>query len=71
MNSYSQLIQSLQNPALYPHKTESFKIIETHISWVLLTGSYAYKIKKTAESWFSRLFQSGKNANIIAMKSCV
>ncbi len=46
MNSYSQLIQSLQNPALYPHKAESFKIIETHISWVLLTGRYAYKIKK-------------------------
>ena len=23
-----------------------FKIVETHISWVLLTGYYAYKIKK-------------------------
>ncbi|SHE23712.1 AAA family ATPase [methanotrophic endosymbiont of Bathymodiolus puteoserpentis (Logatchev)] len=41
-----QLIRSLQNPVLYPHPVDSFKLIETHISWVLLTGSYAYKIKK-------------------------
>lgn len=41
-----QLIKSLQNTALYPHPVDSFKLIETHISWVLLTGSYAYKIKK-------------------------
>jgi len=42
----AQLIKSLQNPALYPHSVDSFKLIETHISWVLLTGSYGYKIKK-------------------------
>ncbi|MHC6223970.1 bifunctional aminoglycoside phosphotransferase/ATP-binding protein [Pseudomonas sp. X10] len=40
------LINALQNPALYPHPVESFQLIETHISWVLLTGEYAYKIKK-------------------------
>ena len=46
MKKYSLLIQSLQNPALFPHEVVCFKIIETHISWVLLTGHYAYKIKK-------------------------
>ena len=40
------LIAALQNPALYPHPVEQFQVIETHISWVLLTGEYAYKIKK-------------------------
>lgn len=40
------LITALQNPALYPHPVEGFQLIETHISWVLLTGEYAYKIKK-------------------------
>lgn len=40
------LISALQNPALYPHAVEGFQLIETHISWVLLTGEYAYKIKK-------------------------
>jgi aminoglycoside phosphotransferase family enzyme/predicted kinase len=40
------LIAALQNPALFPHPIENFQVIETHISWVLLTGSFAYKIKK-------------------------
>ncbi|MCD6048556.1 MAG: aminoglycoside phosphotransferase [Gammaproteobacteria bacterium] len=40
------LIQALQNPALYDHPVESFRVIETHISWVILTGHFAYKIKK-------------------------
>ncbi|MGV8783624.1 hypothetical protein ACV35H_33485, partial [Pseudomonas aeruginosa] len=39
------LIAALQNPALYPHPVERFEVIETHISWVLLTGPSAYKIK--------------------------
>jgi aminoglycoside phosphotransferase family enzyme/predicted kinase len=31
----------------YPHPvTEPIRVIETHISWVLLTGVYAYKVKK-------------------------
>jgi len=46
------LIESLQNPALYPHPVDGFKLIETHISWVLLTGSYAYKIKKPLDLGF-------------------
>ena len=40
------LIAALQNPALYPHPVDGFSVIETHISWVVLTGPYAYKIKK-------------------------
>ena len=40
------LISALQNPALYAHPVDGFQLIETHISWVLLTGEYAYKIKK-------------------------
>jgi aminoglycoside phosphotransferase family enzyme/predicted kinase len=40
------LIAALQDPALFPHAVDGFKVIETHISWVLLTGPYAYKIKK-------------------------
>ena len=40
------LIAALQNPSLYPHKIDGFQVIETHISWVILTGPYAYKLKK-------------------------
>ena len=43
----SELIASLLKPEVYPHPVESLKLIETHISWVILTGAYAYKIKKS------------------------
>lgn len=46
------LIDALQNPALYPHPVGSFRVIETHISWILLTGLYAYKIKKPVDLGF-------------------
>lgn len=46
------LIEALQNPALYPHPVEGFEVIETHISWVLLTGDYAYKLKKPVNFGF-------------------
>lgn len=46
------LLNALQNPALFDHDVESFQLIETHISWVILTGSYAYKIKKPMDFGF-------------------
>jgi hypothetical protein len=30
----------------YPHATGPIELVETHVSWVLLTGEYAYKIKR-------------------------
>lgn len=42
----SALIQNLQQASLYPHPVQGFQLIETHISWLLLTGSVVYKIKK-------------------------
>lgn len=46
------LITSLQNRALYDHAVEKFEVIETHISWVLLTGEFVYKIKKPVNFGF-------------------
>jgi len=40
------LIQALHRPAGYDHPVRNIELVETHISWVLLTGTYAYKIKK-------------------------
>ncbi|MBI4357122.1 MAG: AAA family ATPase [Gammaproteobacteria bacterium] len=42
----SPLIQALQNPSLFEHPVTRFRVFETHISWILLTGPFAYKIKK-------------------------
>lgn len=46
------LIRALQDPSLYPHPVSGFEVIETHISWILLTGTYAYKIKKPVDLGF-------------------
>ena len=46
------LVAALRNPALYPHPVQRVGLIETHISWVLLTGAYAYKIKKPVNLGF-------------------
>jgi len=40
------LIDALRDPRCYPHAVARVELIETHISWVLLTGEYAYKIRK-------------------------
>ncbi|MCG7200909.1 AAA family ATPase [Marinobacter pelagius] len=50
--SGNTLIQALQNPALYEHPVRDFRVIETHISQVILTGDYAYKIKKPMDFGF-------------------
>lgn len=46
------LIESMQNPTLFSHPIDKFEVIETHISQVLLTGSYVYKIKKPVNFGF-------------------
>ena len=40
------LIQSLLHGGSFGHPIEDVRVVDTHISWVLLTGDFAYKIKK-------------------------
>jgi ABC-type Fe3+/spermidine/putrescine transport system ATPase subunit/aminoglycoside phosphotransferase family enzyme/predicted kinase len=40
------LIAGLLLANAYPHPVGTPRLIETHISWVILAGEYAYKIKK-------------------------
>lgn len=40
------MIAALLRPAAYDHQVGTIDLIETHISWVLLSGPYAYKLKK-------------------------
>ncbi len=46
------LIAALQNPDVYDHPVDEVSLIETHISWVILTGEFAYKIKKAVNFGF-------------------
>lgn len=47
-----QLVQALLDPACYGHPVESVTVRETHISWVLLAGEFAYKLKKVVNFGF-------------------
>ena len=39
-------IQAMLKPEIYDHHVKACQLIETHISWVILTGNFVYKIKK-------------------------
>lgn len=46
-SNQTELISFLcRNRDAYPHKVSKIALEETHISWVILTGQIAYKIKK-------------------------
>src|ERR1700730_5922413 len=47
----AKLVESLRKPAVFGPGTGAAPaaVIETHISYVLLTGQYAYKIKKAVD----------------------
>lgn len=47
-----KLIAALRDPRCYKHRAKTVRIMETHISWVLLAGRYAYKIKKAVNLGF-------------------
>jgi uncharacterized protein len=51
--SLPDVIQQMLQPGFYPHSvTEPLRLIQTHASFVLLTGDYAYKIKKPVNFGF-------------------
>ena len=46
------LIAALMKPGVYDHPVKKCQLIETHASWVILTGTIAYKIKKPVNLGF-------------------
>jgi aminoglycoside phosphotransferase family enzyme/predicted kinase len=46
--------EALRQPECYPHPVDprGVGIVETHISWIFLTGSFAYKLKKPVDLGF-------------------
>ena len=41
-----ELIVALAQGDAFDHPVENIRVLDTHISWVLLTGDFAYKLKK-------------------------
>jgi uncharacterized protein len=46
------LIAALLRPEAYPHSADRLRLHETHVSWVVLAGGFAYKIKKPVDFGF-------------------
>ena len=46
------LIKALCQPSIFPHASNDLTLLETHISWVILCGDFAYKIKKALDLGF-------------------
>ena len=46
IKAFEPVIRALLKPEAYPHPVADLHLLETHLSWVILTGPYAYKIKK-------------------------
>lgn len=47
-----RLVARLRDAACFPHPCGEISLIETHISFVLLTGGFAYKLKKAVNLGF-------------------
>jgi aminoglycoside phosphotransferase family enzyme/predicted kinase len=54
------LIKALLSPDAYPHPTGRITLVQTHISWVILTRDYVYKIKKPVDFGFLNYSTLGK-----------
>ncbi len=51
--SIPTLIKQMLKPDFYPHPvSKKIQLVQTHISYVLLTGDYAYKVKKPVNFGF-------------------
>lgn len=48
----THILGSLRKPSAYPVKTVAIELIQTHISWLLLTDSHVFKIKKPVNFGF-------------------
>jgi aminoglycoside phosphotransferase family enzyme/predicted kinase len=46
------ILKSLLKPEAYPEPTTKVDMVQTHVSWIFLTDSHAYKIKKPVDFGF-------------------
>ncbi|MDJ0751444.1 MAG: AAA family ATPase [Woeseiaceae bacterium] len=46
IESAEALVGSLSHRSAYDHRVGNIRVLDTHISWIVLTGDFAYKIKK-------------------------
>ena len=52
MSLHPEWLNSIDDPGIYPHPVSEIQLIQTHISWVILTGDWVYKLKKPVNFGF-------------------
>ena len=52
MDFVEGVVEALLKPEAYPHPVGKITLIQTHISFVFLTGDYVYKVKKPVDFGF-------------------
>lgn len=57
-------VRDLLRAEAYPHEVAGLRLVETHISWVLLTGPYAYKIKQPVRFDFLDASSAGRREQL-------
>ncbi|OGU14320.1 MAG: hypothetical protein A2076_08655 [Geobacteraceae bacterium GWC2_53_11] len=48
----SHILETLRNPSLYPVQTRRVELIQTHVSWLFLTDTHVFKLKKPVNFGF-------------------
>ena len=56
----------LLRPEAYPHTVTGLRVVETHMSWVLLTGEYVYKLKRPVRFPFADFSDPAHRAHLCA-----
>ncbi|MCC0179272.1 AAA family ATPase [Waterburya agarophytonicola K14] len=63
---YYRLITQMQQSSFYPHAVaENIELIQTHASYIFLTGEYAYKVKKNVNYGFLNYSTLAKRKHFI------
>ncbi len=52
MTDTHALVEQMSKPSFYPEPTTRVEVMQTHISCIFLTDSYAYKVKKAVDFGF-------------------
>jgi uncharacterized protein len=64
MSGLPEHLQTLLLARAYPHPVRAVELVETHLSWVLLTGEFAYKIKRPVRYPFVDLRSAARRTEL-------
>lgn len=61
-----ETLRGLLRPGAYPHPVQQVELLATHMSWVLLAGEFAYKIKRPVRFPFADFTDPAHRAALCA-----